>query len=102
MFDEALIEGFRSTKEIPITRCIVCTDCRSLFDSISKVTNTISEKRTLIDVLSVKETVGANGVFWVPTHVQHSDGLTKLDRKLSDNLRRYMNMSFVSLKAADG
>ena len=43
MFDEALIESFRSTKATPVTRCVVCTDCRSLFDSISKVTNTISE-----------------------------------------------------------
>ena len=66
MFDEALIEDFRSTRKTPQTKCVVCTDCRSLYDSISKTTHTISEKRTLIDVLSVKETVGASSVFGSP------------------------------------
>ena len=58
----------------------------------------IHEKRTLIDLLSVKETTGASGVYWVPTTEQHSDGLTKLDRKLTDNLCKYMSMSYVALK----
>ena len=85
-----------------MTRCVVCTDCRSLFDSISKVTNTISEKRTMIDVISVKETSGLSNVLWVPTQEQHSDGLTKLDRKLTENLRGYSMMPYVAIKAPHG
>ena len=56
----------------------------------------------MIDVISVKETVGSANVLWVPTQEQHSDGLTKLDRKLVDNLRQYMLNSYVALKAATG
>ena len=58
----------------------------------------VHEKRTLIDLLSVRETTGAAGVYWVPTTEQHADGLTKLDRKLTEALRRYSLMAYVALK----
>ena len=100
LFDEAL-SGKRTTKNAPFSPHIICTDCRSLYDAITKVMLSVHEKRTLIDLLSVRETTGASGVYWVPTNEQHADGLTKLDRKLTEALRAYMMMSYVSLREID-
>ena len=100
LFDEALT-GKRTTKNAPFSPHIICTDCRSLYDAITKVMLSVHEKRTLIDLLSVRETTGASGVHWVPTQEQHADGLTKLDKKLTEALRQYMMMSYVALKEVE-
>ena len=65
--------------EIPI---FVATDCRSLYDAFQKVQPKVSEKRTLIDLLSLKESIARDGLMWVPTHLQLSDCMAKLDARL--------------------
>lgn len=49
------------------------TDCRSLFGASQKVAPSIDEKRTLIDVLGIKERVCMDGVKWRPTDKQLVD-----------------------------
>ena len=83
-------------------KCIVCTDCRSLYDAIKKVQASLEEKRTLIDLLSVKEHVGDDGLMWVPTTEQHADPLTKLDRTLLETCTQYMKETYVLLRNPDG
>ena len=65
--------------EIPI---FVATDCRNLFDAFQKVQPKVSEKRTLIDLLSLKESIAKDGLRWIPTYLQLSDCMTKLDARL--------------------
>ena len=65
--------------EIPI---FVATDCRSLYDAFQKAQPKVSEKRTLIDLLSLKESIAKDGLRWIPTHLQLSDCMTKLDARL--------------------
>ena len=52
---------------------------RSLYDCLQAHQPKCEEKRTLIDLLSIKETVGANHVLWVPSPLMLADGLTKVD-----------------------
>ena len=65
--------------EVPI---YIATDCRSLFDTFQKVQPKVSEKRTLIDLLSLKESIAKDGLRWIPTDLQLSDCMTKVDAKL--------------------
>ena len=60
----------------------IMTDCRSLYDCIIKKSPMSTEKRTLIDVLSLKQTLASGGLRWCPTTEQLADGLTKVDMKL--------------------
>jgi len=58
------------------------TDCKSLYDCIVAVSPNLSEKRTLIDIMSIKQGVTPSMMRWVPTWAMLADGLTKRDRKL--------------------
>ena len=86
----------------PIHRPIIglrsLTDCRSLYDCLQKVVPIIDEKRTLIDVLSIKESIGADGVNWIPTDKQLADALTKIDYTLTLNLRLWLGRPLVCLR----
>jgi len=62
--------------------CYVCTDCRSLYDAFHQVTPNLEEKRTIIDVLSIRQTLSEKGLRWLPTTHQLADGMTKIDTKL--------------------
>jgi len=62
--------------------CYVCTDCRSLYDAFHQVTPNLEEKRTIIDVLSIRQTLSEKGLRWLPTTHQLADGMTKIDKKL--------------------
>lgn len=48
----------------------IATDCRSLFDAVQKVQANVTEKRTLIDILSLKESIAEAGLKWVPSRLQ--------------------------------
>ena len=54
-------------------------DAKSLFDCIMQDDQNVSDKRSLVNIRSVQETVSPKQVHWVPTEFMHADGLTKLD-----------------------
>ena len=85
--------------EIPI---YVATDCRSLYDAFQKVQPKISEKRTLIDLLSLKETIAKDGIRWVPTHLQLSDCMTKVDARLMTVMLEITSDARCQLREATG
>ena len=74
------------------------TDCRSLFDALQKVAPSISEKRTLIDVLSIRESIGTDGVLWNPTDKQLADALTKIDYGLALSLLSWLGRPLICLR----
>ena len=85
--------------EIPI---FVATDCRSLYDTFQKVQPKVSEKRTLIDLLSLKESIAKDGLMWVPTHLQLSDCMTKLDARLMVHMLDIMANTRCQLRDQSG
>ena len=80
------------------------TDARSLWDAIHRLSTTFSEKRVEIDVANLRAT--CRGLRWVPTELQHADGLTKRCAKLRDQFRQWAMRPVVTLvesrSAADG
>ena len=77
----------------------VATDCKSLYDSVQKVAPRLEEKRTLIDIMSMRETLGGKeNLRWVPTWAQVADGLTKLDKVLREKLRLWFQKPTVQLR----
>jgi len=57
----------------------VVTDAKSLFDHLNTTGQLPTERQTMLDLLVARHHLeaGAYMLFWVPTHRQHADGLTK-------------------------
>ena len=77
------------------------TDCRSLFDALQKITPTLDEKRTAIDVAAIKEVVGKKNIRWCPSAFQWGDGFTKLDPALMAKLALFLYDPEITLVAED-
>ena len=58
----------------------------------------MSEKRSLVNIRSVQETVSPKQVHWVPTNLMHADGLTKLDSLLMVKLGEWLQSPVVQLR----
>ena len=76
----------------------LATDCKSLFDALVRLSSSLQDKRTQIEVQSIKELISKNGVRWVPTDEQHADPLTKLDGKLEVKMRAWMSDPYCQLR----
>ena len=57
----------------------VVTDAKSLYDHLNTTGQLPTERQTMLDLLVARHHLeaGAYMLFWVPTHRQHADGLTK-------------------------
>ena len=55
------------------------TDAKSLFDHLQTTGQVPSERQTMLDLMVARDMMeqGAYELKWVPTHRQHTDGLTK-------------------------
>lgn len=74
----------------PQLTALHAVDARSLFDAIMSDNPTLNDRRTLVSVRAIQETVDATKIRWVPTHYQFADGLTKVDARLRDTFRRWL------------
>jgi hypothetical protein len=98
MFMQELIYNERATtKPEPKIPLYHATDCKSLFDCLVKVTPSLEEKRTLIDIFSVKEHITDEQARWLPTDKQRADALTKIDVKLRDLFVQFMKYPLIEL-----
>ena len=73
------------------------TDCKSLFDAVHQSTPSLTEKRTILDVVSIQELIPPSRFKWVPTGSKVADGLTKFDWKLLAALTAFMRNPSVCL-----
>jgi hypothetical protein len=78
----------------------VCTDAKSLFDVVQQQTPSLSEKRTIIDVAAIKQSIGESSgkLCWVPTAEQLADGLTKISKALQQSLLSFCMDPKINLK----
>ena len=62
-----------------LNRALVVTDCKSLFDLVSRLAMpSCEEYRTTLEVLLIKQRCRENAVFrWIPTSLMPADTLTK-------------------------
>ena len=73
-------------------------DAKSLYDCIAAESPSVSDKRSLVNIRSVQETVSPKDVHWVPTRLMHADGLTKLDSNLLLQMSEWLRNPFVQLR----
>ena len=73
-------------------------DAKSLYDCIVQDNPNVTDKRSLINIRSVQETVSPKQVHWVPTHLMYADGLTKLDVHLMMQLGEWLQNPSVQLR----
>ena len=82
MFAESLMATGASVYDFGDVDLYVCTDCKSLYDSVLRLAPATQDKRTQIELASVREMIPRHGMRWVPTHEMKADALTKISPQL--------------------
>ena len=85
-----------------LTPLVLCTDCKSVYDCISKDGHTIGDRTNALNVAVLRQLLTTNRepsgekahLLWVPTRHQAADGLTKSGRHL--DMRRMLCESQVT------
>lgn len=77
------------------------TDAKSLFDHLQTTGQIPTERQTMLDLLVCKDLLEGGGfdLWWVPTHRQHGDGLTKRMRNIL--WEQYIKEGWISLKETE-
>jgi len=94
-----MLNGTKATAKptrAPSVNLYSVTDCKSLYDAVTKENSSCTEKRTLISLCSIREAVSSR-MRWAPTHLQHADGLTKTDKSLRQRFLHWMQWPYARL-----
>jgi hypothetical protein len=67
------------------------TDCKSLYDAVRQATPSLEEKRTAIDLVSIRASIPRENFRWVPTTMQQADAMTKYDGKLMASFAAFLS-----------
>ena len=86
-----------ATKSKPCLDIYPVTDCKSLYDAVHQMTPSLLEKRTAIDIYSIRENTLVKNFRWCPTDRMLADALTKADEALKETLMRFMMYPVLSL-----
>ncbi|CAE7200822.1 GIP [Symbiodinium microadriaticum] len=73
------------------------TDAKSLYDTVVAENPSVSDKRSLINIRSVQQSVRPKDFRWVPTVHMIADGLTKLDWKLTEEFSKTLQNPVLTL-----
>ena len=73
-------------------------DATSLHDSLIQESSQTSEKRALVSIKSVQDSLDPNSIHWVPTELMRADGLTKLSSDFSSALHEWLKSPWVILR----
>ena len=76
------------------------TDAKSLYDCVVAENPNVSDKRSLVNVRSIQQTVSPKEMHWVPTRLMWADGLTKLDSSLLLRFSDWLSDPYVQLRDA--
>ena len=66
------------------------TDAKSLYDAIVSQNPNLADKRTLVSIRAIQESVSNDQIHWLPTRFQFADGLTKTDERLRRSFTRWL------------
>ena len=90
------------SKDQPMFPMYAATDCKCLFDSVQQTTPSLTEKRTILDIIAIQEVIPPTHFRWVPTENMLADGLTKMDWKLVAKTTEFMQWPEFSLVKLPG
>lgn len=89
-----LVPAFKGEQRLA---SLICTDAKSLYDVLTAENPALTDKSSMVQVRSVQETFLPKAIRWVPTHLQHSDCLTKIDLNLCDRFRQWLQRPWAQL-----
>ena len=73
------------------------TDAKSLYDAVIADAPNITDRRSLVNIRAIQENVDSSRIHWIPTRCQFADGLTKMDQKLREIFRSWLQDPFAIL-----
>ncbi|CAK9031626.1 unnamed protein product, partial [Durusdinium trenchii] len=73
------------------------TDSKSLYDAVVQPNPSLTDRRSLVNVRAMQETLTPLNMHWVPTWLQFSDGLTKASTVLRATFRKWLTAPFAAL-----
>ena len=74
------------------------TDAKSLYDSAIQDNPNLTDKRLLVNVRAIQEVIPAENLHWVPTDLQHADGLTKVNTDLRQTFGQWLQSPSITLR----
>ena len=77
------------------------TDAKSLYDCVVAENPNVSDKRSLVNIRSIQQTINPKQMHWVPTNLMRADGLTKLDSTLLVSMAEWLQNPTVQLRSGD-
>eukprot|EP00439_Symbiodinium_sp_Y106_P083391 s216_g23.t1 len=84
VFGESALKGTTRFDNIQVS------DAKSLYDTVVAENPSVSDKRSLINIRSIQQSVKPKDFRWVPTEHMVADGLTKLDWKLTEQMSVFL------------
>ena len=96
-FMSEMLTGRPAGRNSSLLDVITVTDCKSLYDALLQLTPSLAEKRTVIDVISIRDKVSVKNVRWIPTTHMIADGMTKEDAELRETLTSFLADPMLSL-----
>ena len=79
-----------------------CTDAKSLYDCLVAENPSLTDRRSMVQIRSVQQSMGPKQIHWIPTGIMHADPLTKLDAKLRAQMVDWLRKPFVKLRDDGG
>ena len=76
---------------------VQATDAKSLYDAVVATNPNLTDKRSLVNVRAIQESVSGNQMHWLPTRLQFADGLTKVSETLRSFFRSWLSKPFAVL-----
>lgn len=66
------------------------TDAKSLYDSVISPNPSLSDKRSMVNIRAMQESLSASQYRWVPTLLMFADGLTKISTSLRQTMSDWL------------
>ena len=98
LFLTEILTGQLAYKAKPALRMLHAVDAKSLYDSLIQESPQTSEKRILVNIKSVQDSLDASSIHWIPTDLMRADGLTKLSADLLAALHEWFKAPWVILR----
>ena len=97
MFLSELTHGCPAHKAGLRLNFLQATDSKSLYDAVVSPNPSLTDRRSLVNVRAMQESLTPLNMHWVPTWLQFADGLTKASVSLRQTFRSWLKAPFAAL-----
>ena len=84
-------------RRLVVSQVLKVMCCESLYEALRRPTPTLAEKKTVIDVISIRDEASVKIVRWTPTTRMIADGMAKDVLMLREQLSSFTSDRMLSL-----